>query len=62
VDEMAQRVRELPGTFSAANVRQYCQQYFSVERMVADYVALYQGMVGESSPLQKSNSPITMVA
>jgi glycosyltransferase involved in cell wall biosynthesis len=62
VDEMAQRVRELPGTFSAANVRQYCQQYFSVERMVADYVALYQRTVGESSPLQKSNSPITMVA
>ncbi len=62
VDEMAQRVRELPGTFSAANVRQYCRQHFSVERMVADYVALYQKMVGEDSPLQKSSSPITMVA
>ena len=46
-----QRAGELPGRFSAANVRQYCQQYFSVERMVADYVALYQELVGEDSLL-----------
>ena len=62
VDEMARRVRDLPGTFSPANVRQYCQQYFSVERMVADYVALYQRIIDEDSPLQQSTSRITMVA
>ena len=62
VDEMARRVRDLPGTFSPSNVRQYCQQYFSVERMVADYVALYQRIIDEDSPLQQSTSRITMVA
>ena len=36
-----------PGKFKPANVRQYCQQYFSVDRMVADYIALYQELVQE---------------
>jgi glycosyltransferase involved in cell wall biosynthesis len=62
IDEMVQRANEIASTFSPANVRQYCQQYFSVDRMVANYVALYQGLADEDSPLGKSSSQITLVA
>jgi hypothetical protein len=62
VDEMVKRAGEVATTFSAANVRQYCQQYFSVDRMVANYVALYQELANEDSPLGKSTQPVTMVA
>jgi glycosyltransferase involved in cell wall biosynthesis len=62
VDEMVQRARALPGAFSPANVRQYCRQYFSVERMVADYLKLYQELVVEESPVGKSTSVLPMVA
>jgi glycosyltransferase involved in cell wall biosynthesis len=62
VDEMVQRASQIAGQFSPANVRQYCQQYFSVERMVADYLALYQDIVSEENPLGKSATQITMVA
>ena len=61
-DEMAQRVRELPGPLTAANIRQYCQQYFSLDRMVADYLALYQELVDEDSPLGKTTSEMPMIA
>ena len=61
-DEMAQRVRELPGPFTPANVRQYCQQYFSLDRMVAEYLALYQELVDEDSPLGKAASELPMIA
>ena len=60
--EMAERARELPGKFKAANVRQYCQRYFSVERMVADYLALYQELVGEGSPVGKVTTTLPMIA
>jgi glycosyltransferase involved in cell wall biosynthesis len=62
VDDMVQRARETPGKFKGANVRQYCQQYFSVERMVADYVELYQALANEENPLGESPAQITMVA
>ena len=62
IDEMVQRVPEVASTFSAANVRQYCQQYFSVDRMVANYIELYQDLASEESPVGKSTEPITMVA
>jgi glycosyltransferase involved in cell wall biosynthesis len=61
-DEMVQRVRDLPGLFTPPNVRQYCQQSFSVERMVADYLALYQALVDEDSPLAKTTSELPMIA
>jgi len=61
-DDMAQRVRELPGPFMPANVRQYCQQYFSLDRMVAEYVALYQQLVDEDSPVGKTTSELPMIA
>jgi glycosyltransferase involved in cell wall biosynthesis len=47
VEEMAQRVQLLPGAFHPTRVRQYCRQNFSLERMVADYLALYQELVIE---------------
>jgi glycosyltransferase involved in cell wall biosynthesis len=62
VDEMVQRARALPGSFSAASVRQYCQRHFSLERMVADYLALYQELVGEEGLLGKPTNEIPMVA
>ena len=60
-DDMVRCAKDI-GAFSASNVRQYCQQYFSVERMVADYVALYQRVASEDNPLHKSTDQITMVA
>lgn len=61
-DELAQRVRELPGPFTPSNVRQYCQQYFSLDRMVAEYSALYQELVAEDNPLGKTTSELPMIA
>ena len=61
-DEMAQRARQLPGAFNPAAVRQYCQQYFSVERMVTDYVGLYQELVAEDSLLDIGESAMPVVA
>ena len=61
-EDMVRRAKDIVGKLSASNVRQYCQQYFSVERMVADYVALYQRIAGEDNPLHKSTDQITMVA
>ena len=61
-EEMAQRSRNLRANFKPATVRQYCQQYFSVERMVADYMALYDEMVGEETPVGKATSTVPMVA
>ncbi len=61
VDEMAERVRHL-GRFKASTVRQYCQQNFSVDRMVGDYLALYEELVGENSLVGKSTNIIPMIA
>lgn len=61
VDEMVSCAKALPGQFSPANVRQYCQQYFSAERMVADYLALYQDMVARTG-VMKTTSAFPMVA
>jgi glycosyltransferase involved in cell wall biosynthesis len=61
-DEMAQRAHDLPGPFTPNNVRQYCQQYFSLDRMVADYLALYQEIVDEDNPLGKTASELPMIA
>jgi glycosyltransferase involved in cell wall biosynthesis len=61
-EEMAARLTESVHTFKPATVRQYCQQYFSVDRMVADYLALYQEIVGEDTLLGKSTTTARMVA
>ena len=61
-DEMTERARQLPGAFKPANVRQYCRQYFSVEKMVAEYLALYQELVDEEGPLSKTSSELPMIA
>jgi len=61
VDDMAQQTKTL-ARFNPANVRQYCQQYFSVDRMVADYLALYQELAGETSLVDKAAAQVPMVA
>ena len=61
-NDMARRCRDLSAIFKPATVRQYCQQYFSVERMVADYLALYYEMAGENTPVGKATTTIPMVA
>jgi glycosyltransferase involved in cell wall biosynthesis len=61
-DEMVQRAVTLPGRFSSSNVRQYCQQYFSADRMVADYVALYQELAEEDSPVGKTAISLPLTA
>jgi glycosyltransferase involved in cell wall biosynthesis len=60
--EMALRACNLPGNFKPLSVRQYCQQYFSMERMVADYLALYQELVDKQGALGKVNGTIPLVA
>jgi glycosyltransferase involved in cell wall biosynthesis len=51
VEDMAARVRELvdgPG-IAPETVRQYAEENFSVGRMVKEYIALYQAVLGEKS-------------
>ena len=47
VDEMAKKARQADSAFTPATVRQYAEKHFSVERMVAGYVALYQQIAKE---------------
>jgi len=58
--DMAARAGKDLGTFKAATIRQYCQRYFSVDRMVADYLALYTELVEGSGPVTKvaANAPV----
>lgn len=62
VGDMAARARKLPGSLTPANVRSYCRQYFSVERMVANYLTLFQEALAEKSPVGKASTQISMVA
>ncbi|MGB8889581.1 MAG: glycosyltransferase family 4 protein [Candidatus Korobacteraceae bacterium] len=61
-EEMAQQASVLAGAFSPATVRQYCQQYFSADRMVADYIALYQELVEQDRPVGKSTIELPLIA
>ena len=58
--DMAARAGKDLGTIKAANIRQNCQRYFSVDRMVADYLALYTELVEGSGPVTKvaANAPV----
>ena len=62
VEEMVQRAKHLPGCCKPSQVRQYCQQYFSVERMVADYVSLYREFVTDEAPVDRLTAGVPMVA
>jgi glycosyltransferase involved in cell wall biosynthesis len=62
VDDMANRAKTSIATLKPRMIRQYCQQHFSVDRMVADYLALYTELVGESSPVGKTSSIIPLIA
>jgi len=61
-NEMAEQARRLPGGFTPMNIRQYCRQYFSVEKMVAEYLALYQELIAEESPVAKAAPELPMIA
>lgn len=50
LDDMASRATQSLPAIKAQTVRDYCQQYFSLERMVSDYLGLYQQLVGDASP------------
>ena len=62
VEEMSKAARRLPGRFKPAEVRQYCQCHFSVERMVADYLALYRELAGAEAPLSQTTAVVPMIA
>ena len=62
VDEMAERAAVVPETFNPRTVRHYCQQHFSVDRMVADYITLYQELAGEDPFLGKTTTTLPIVA
>jgi glycosyltransferase involved in cell wall biosynthesis len=62
IDELVERVRNLPGALKPTNVRQYCRQYFSLDRMVADYLALYQQLESEQTPVDTVTASIPLVA
>ncbi|MGB8771447.1 MAG: glycosyltransferase family 4 protein [Candidatus Korobacteraceae bacterium] len=59
--EMAVRACNLPGEFDPVSLRQYCQRYFSLERMVAEYLGLYQEMMNHAM-LPKIPSSVPLVA
>jgi hypothetical protein len=48
---MADRVKHSLSTIKPQAVRSYASQYFSVDRMVQDYIGLYEEMIGEVSPV-----------
>jgi glycosyltransferase involved in cell wall biosynthesis len=51
VDDMAERGPRSLGKIKPATVREYCQRYFSLDRMVSDYLALYQELTEAVSPI-----------
>ncbi len=59
-DEMADRACNLVTDFKGSTVRQYCQQNFSVDRMVADYLSLYEDLVGDTAAVGKSSGAILL--
>jgi glycosyltransferase involved in cell wall biosynthesis len=54
VEEAVTKVREVSSIAPSA-VRAYAQQYFSVERMVQDYLALYREMYDEVTLFEGSD-------
>lgn len=54
VEDAVARVRQVDAIKPAA-IRAYAQQYFSVERMVQDYLALYRELNGEVAIVEDSN-------
>ncbi len=60
VDEMAERAAHSLDKLKPQTVRDYCRRYFSLERMVSDYLGLYQELVGEVSPLGTTRPSIAV--
>jgi glycosyltransferase involved in cell wall biosynthesis len=51
VEEMSDRALHSIVGIKPQTVREYARQFFSLERMVSDYLELYEELVGEVSPL-----------
>jgi hypothetical protein len=60
IEDMAERTMHSLTAIRPQTVRNYACQHFSVERMVSDYIGLYQEMIGAASPLgtTRSGSPV----
>ena len=56
VEDMANRAKHSLSAIEPTTVRNYACQYFSVDRMVDDYIDLYQEMIGDVSPLGTTRS------
>src|SRR3989442_3963568 len=50
VEELARRAREIETSIRPATVRFYAKEYFSLERMVAEYEHLYSAIRDLGSP------------
>ncbi len=55
-EDMASRAKHSLAKIRPRTVRDYVRQLFSLDRMVADYIALYQEMAGDASPLVTARS------
>lgn len=56
IEEMADQAVPSLSKIKAQTVRAYASQHFSVDRMVDDYIGLYQELVGDASPLGTTRS------
>ena len=56
IEEMAERAKQSLSKIKPETVHSYACQHFSVERMVNDYIDLYQEMIGGASPLGTARS------
>lgn len=57
IGEMADRALHSLSTLKPHAVHSYALQHFSVERMVDEYIGLFQEMIGGASPLGTARSP-----
>ena len=57
IDDMVECATNSLRTIKPEAVHSYAAQYFSVERMVDDYIGLYQELIGGTSPLGTARSP-----
>jgi glycosyltransferase involved in cell wall biosynthesis len=60
IDDMASHAVHSLAKIKPQTVRDYVHQYFSLERMVADYIALYEEMLGDANPLGTARADGTL--
>lgn len=60
IEDMAERAVNSISKIKPQTVREYARQFFSLERMVSDYLELYEELVGQESPVGTAR-PISQV-